>query len=62
MYNEYQEGVYKDLIACYQNHMTPAAIGALDSTAMLDYYSCYKGIMRASRLQNKKLYEEGFEI
>ena len=49
--------VYENMVECYHKHMTAEAVKQVDSQAMLDYYSCYKKVLRAMKDQNDKLYK-----
>ena len=54
--------MYEKLIGCYSNNITEEATKQLSSDSMLNYYSCYKKVLRQSKDNNKKLYEEGLNI
>lgn len=54
--------MYQQLIGCYEHNITEEASKQLSSDSMLNYYSCYKKVLRRSKENNKKMYEEGLSI
>lgn len=59
---KYYGSMYEQLIGCYQQNITEEVNKQLNSDSMLNYYSCYKKVLRQSKENNKKMYEEGLNI
>jgi hypothetical protein len=58
----YFHSIYQRLAGCYEQHITKEKQELIDSTEMLNYYSCYKKTLRGAKDNNKKLYDESLRI
>lgn len=54
--------MYRQLEECYIKNISEKVVEQLDSEAMLNYYTCYKNVLKISKQVNKRLYDEGLDI